>query len=94
MIADVVEASQVRRRRWSDEVKARIVAESYAPGAAVSEVARRHEILAAASVGLAQGGSRRLAEAAGGEARRNGRDPECRCVKRRGSWPARRSPRA
>jgi transposase len=33
-----------RRRRWSDERKGRIVAESYAPGAVVSEVARRHEI--------------------------------------------------
>ena len=33
-----------RRRRWSDEDKGRIVAESYAPGAVVSEVARRHEI--------------------------------------------------
>jgi transposase len=33
-----------RRRRWSDEVKGQIVAESYAPGAVVSEVARRHEI--------------------------------------------------
>ncbi|WP_162268372.1 transposase [Bradyrhizobium manausense] len=30
------------RRRWSNEVKGRIVAESYAPGAVVSEVARRH----------------------------------------------------
>jgi transposase len=33
-----------RRRRWSEEQKGRIVAESYAPGAVVSEVARRHEI--------------------------------------------------
>jgi transposase-like protein len=33
-----------RRRRWSVETKGRIVAESYAPGAVVSEVARRHEM--------------------------------------------------
>jgi transposase len=33
-----------RRRRWSEEAKGRIVAESYAPGAVVSQVARRHEI--------------------------------------------------
>ena len=33
-----------RRRRWSAEAKGRVVAESYAPGAVVSEVARRHEI--------------------------------------------------
>jgi transposase len=33
-----------RRRRWSEEEKGRIVAASYAPGAVVSEVARRHEI--------------------------------------------------
>jgi transposase-like protein len=32
------------RPRWSEEVKGRIVAESYAPGAVVSEVARRHDI--------------------------------------------------
>ena len=32
------------RRRWSAEEKGRIVAESYAPGAVASEVARRHEI--------------------------------------------------
>jgi transposase len=31
-----------RRRRWSDEVKRQIVAESCAAGAVVSEVARRH----------------------------------------------------
>jgi transposase len=33
-----------RRRRWNDEVKGRIVAESFAPGAVASEVARRHDI--------------------------------------------------
>jgi len=33
-----------RRRRWSAQEKGRIVAESYAPGAVASEVARRHEI--------------------------------------------------
>jgi transposase len=33
-----------RRRRWRAEDKGRIVAESYAAGAVVSEVARRHEI--------------------------------------------------
>jgi transposase len=31
------------RRRWSNADKERIVAESFAPGAVVSEVARRHE---------------------------------------------------
>ena len=33
-----------RRRRWSDEVKGLVVAESYEPGAVVSEVARRHDM--------------------------------------------------
>jgi transposase len=33
-----------RRRRWSAETKGRIVAQSYAPGANVSDVARRHGI--------------------------------------------------
>ena len=48
MISDVVDALQARprRRRWSDDFKSQIVAESYAPGAVVSEVARRHEISA------------------------------------------------
>jgi transposase len=35
-----------RRRRWSGEQKAQIVAESYAGGASVSAVARRHGLTA------------------------------------------------
>jgi transposase len=33
-----------RRRRWTDEEKGRIVVEAVAPGAVVSEVARRHDL--------------------------------------------------
>ena len=33
-----------RRRRWSKDEKARIVGETLAPGAVVSEVARRHGV--------------------------------------------------
>ena len=34
----------VRRRRWNDEEKGRIVAEAIAPGAVIAEVARRHDL--------------------------------------------------
>ena len=34
----------VRRRRWSDEEKGRIVGEAIAPGAVVADVARRHDL--------------------------------------------------
>src|SRR5258705_4338299 len=55
MVDNIVDASERRgridirtgvgrRRRWSVEAKGRVVAESYEPGAVVSEVARRHDI--------------------------------------------------
>jgi transposase len=36
--------SVVRRRRWSDGEKGRIVAEAIEPGAVIAEVARRHDL--------------------------------------------------
>lgn len=36
--------SVVRRRRWSDKEKGRIVAEAIAPGAVIADVARRHDL--------------------------------------------------
>jgi transposase len=39
-------SGMARRRRWSRDDKARIVEETLAPGAKVSEVARRHGISA------------------------------------------------
>src|SRR5512145_2939504 len=40
---EVITDGGARRRRWSDQEKASIVAESFAPGAVVAEVARRHD---------------------------------------------------
>ena len=42
---EVLEDRGSGRRRWPPEVKLRIVAESHAPGAMVSEVARRHRLM-------------------------------------------------
>jgi transposase-like protein len=46
MVDHIVGISEQRRRigrrRWSAEVKGRIVAESFVPGAVAAEVARRH----------------------------------------------------
>lgn len=42
---DIVEPRR-GTRRWPDDVKARIVAESFQPGARVVDVARRHDIVA------------------------------------------------
>jgi transposase len=35
----------VRRRRWSDEEKGRIVSEAIAPGVVIADVARRHDLV-------------------------------------------------
>lgn len=42
---EIVEARR-RNRRWPDDVKARIVAETFQPGATVAAVARRHDMQA------------------------------------------------
>ncbi|MBI2736281.1 MAG: transposase [Rhodospirillales bacterium] len=44
MTAVTVLSGPERRRRWSPSEKARIVAASYAPGAVVTDVARRHDV--------------------------------------------------
>ena len=33
-----------RRRRWDDDVRERILAEAFSPGATVSDVARRFQV--------------------------------------------------
>ena len=44
MTTATVLVGRERRRRWTTGQKRRIVEESFAPGASVSEVARRHEV--------------------------------------------------
>jgi transposase len=43
-IADASKGGPARRKRWPDEMKRRIVAETLEPGASVSVVARRHDV--------------------------------------------------
>ena len=43
-IAGTSKGGSARRRRWPDETKRRIVAETLEPGASVSVVARRHDV--------------------------------------------------
>ena len=54
-----------RRRRWSAEQKAEIVAESYAGGESVSAVARRHGLTAQQLFAWRRAASRRAEEGAG-----------------------------
>ena len=44
MTTATVLVGRERRRRWTTSEKRRIVEESFAPGATVAEVARRHEV--------------------------------------------------
>jgi transposase len=44
MTTATVLVGRERRRRWTSTEKRRIVEESFAPGASVAEVARRHEL--------------------------------------------------
>ncbi len=55
-----------RRRRWSAEQKAGIVAESYADGETVSGVARRHGLTPQQLFGWRRAGRRRAQESARG----------------------------
>jgi len=57
-----------RRRRWSTDDKARIVEKTLAPGAVVSEVARRHGISAQRLFGWRRAARRRAIEGASGSA--------------------------
>ena len=81
-----------RRRRFSADDKARIIEETLVPGAVVSEVARRHGLVAAAVVHLAP------ASAAAGRERRGSEAPHVRAggrgsvhCRRRGSPRQRRA---
>jgi transposase-like protein len=96
MIEHAVEVSPpVRRRRWSDAIKARIVAESFAPGTVVWEVARRHDLSPQHLSAWRKGCPQRLAEAAerhqagGDEALRHERGSGYQRVKPPGSWGVR-----
>ena len=53
-----------RRRRWSAEEKARIIAEASMPGVAVSEVARRWQVCAQQVFGWRREAQRGLAQSA------------------------------
>jgi transposase-like protein len=44
MTTGTVLVGRERRRRWTTSEKLRLVEESFAPGASVAEVARRHEV--------------------------------------------------
>src|SRR3954452_3571751 len=73
-----------RRRRWSAEEKARLVAEAFAPGAILSHVARSHEVAESCLYAWRKQLSGRKDRRWAGGARHTAADPGFPCLLRAG----------